>query len=137
QSSGGRVKQRHTRAELLAPLFANRTLIPGGEIFGRDIRQRRRVGERRSPVGGAGEADSDGAERLHLGREQAGLGYLRDLGFVALLSGLLPKGDEVRRDRERVEDFAVLGLEFCDLGGVIVRSVGIGTRIYYSVAFLA
>ena len=136
QRSRGCVEQRQARAELLGPLFAEGVLVPSGEILGRDVRQGRGVWEGRSPVRAAGEADPDGAESFHLGREQAGLRDLRDLGFVALLDGLLPKGDKVRRDGERIEDFALLGLEFGDLRGVVVRPIGVGARIDNEVALL-
>ena len=47
---------------------------------------------------------------------------------VALLGRLLPEGREVRRERERVEDLAVLRLELGDLGRVVVGAVLVGTR---------
>ena len=110
QRSRGCVEQRQARAELLGPLLAEGVLVPGGEILGRDVRQGRGVRQGRSPVRAAGKVDPDGAESLHLGREQAGLRDLRDLAACSPVGCLAPEGHEVRRDREGIEDLAVLCL---------------------------
>ena len=83
------------------------------------------------PVGGARDVESEIAERLDSVREQAGLGDLDDLDRLgeALLRGLAPEGGEIRRDREGVEDLALLLLEQRDLCRKVGRAVLVGAGV--------
>src|SRR5207248_3987600 len=104
------------------PLLPAVRLVALSERLRRDAGERRLVRPRRVPVARAGEVVAEGAELRHLRREEAGLRDLRDLDHlrVALVRRLLPERREVRRDRERVEDLALLRLELGDLRGVVV-----------------
>src|SRR5665213_927706 len=132
------VQQRHAGAKLLLPLLAGGFFVAVGKIGRRDSSERRLVGEGPRPVRAAGEIVAEIANSFDIRRKQTGLRDLRDLDHlgVALLRRLTPEGGKIRREREGVEDFALLFLEERDLRGVVRGAVLIRAGIDDGVAAL-
>src|SRR5579859_1938680 len=125
------LEDRDRGADLLQPLASGRLRVGVGDLLVGHAERRRAIRPCGAPVDGRGEVVPEAAEGDDLGGEQARLRDLRDLHLlcVALLRRLPPEGREVGRQRERVEDLAVLGLELRDLGREVRRAVLVRARV--------